>query len=108
MQCSRREERAPREMQGPGIWGRDARESLGPRFRGDDENRRSTPRAEIGLACIRIGLRLYRLGPVADARGHAAAAGPGPPVPADLLHVVIELDRVAGRVEHAGAVVDAG
>src|SRR6266571_2801367 len=86
MKCSRREERAPQEKQGPRIWGRDARESLGPRlavprnspslvFAGDDENRRSTPRAEIGLACIRIGLRLYRLGPVADARGHAAAEG---------------------------------
>src|SRR2546428_9416909 len=107
MQCSRREERAPREKQGPRTWGRDAREPLGPRlavprnslslvFAEDDENRRLSPRPEVGLACIRIGLRLYRLGPVADARGHAAVAGPRPPVPSHLLHVVIELDRVAG------------
>ncbi len=33
-----------------------------------------SPRPEIGLACIRIGLRLDRLGPVADARRRAAAA----------------------------------
>src|SRR6266851_2678848 len=108
MKCSRREGRAPREKQGPRIWGRDARESLGPRFRGDDENRRSSPRPEVGLACIRIGFRLDRIRPLGDACGHAGSLAARPPVPADLLHVVIELDRVAGRAEHAGAVVDAG
>jgi len=66
------------------------------------------PRPQVGLACIRIGLRPRRVGPLADARRTRVLLGRGPSVPIHLLHVVIELDGVAGRVEHVGAVVDAG
>src|SRR5712691_4099820 len=75
---------------------------------GTRSSRASTPRPQIGLACIRIGLRLDRFRPLADARRDAAPLGSRPSVPADLLHVVIELHGVARRVEHVGAVVDAG
>src|SRR4051794_13216077 len=56
------------------------------------------------LIHIAIAERLQRLGPVA---GYRAARGGGPhlSVPADLLHVVIELDAMPVRVEREGRVV---
>src|SRR6266508_3030804 len=67
---------------------------------------RSAPRPQIGLACIRIGLRLDRFRPLGDAHRRPPSPEARAPVPSDLLHVVVELDRVAGRVEHVGVVVD--
>ena len=68
---------------------------------------RSAERPLENLVHIGIAERLQRLRPLPC---HAAALGGGPhaAVPADLLHVVIELDAVAVRVEREGRVVDAG
>src|SRR5579884_1342220 len=68
----------------------------------------STPRAEERLALVGVAHRLERLGP--DAGRHLAALrrAAWPAVPADLLHLVVELQAVAVRVEDVGGVVDAG
>src|SRR6266853_3241547 len=66
----------------------------------------SAPGPEVRLACIRIGLRLDGFRPVGDARRRPPSPEARAPVPSDLLHIVVELDRVPCRVEHVGAVVD--
>src|ERR1700730_6948642 len=67
----------------------------------------SPERALEDLVDIGVGERRQRLGQVALDLA-ARRLRPDPAVPADLLHVVIELDAVAVRIERKRRVVDAG
>src|SRR4051794_14651490 len=69
--------------------------------------RRSAERPLKNLVHIAVAERLQRLRPLSC---HAAALGGGShaAIPANLLHVVIELDAVPVRIAHKGRVVDTG
>src|SRR3954454_2270897 len=69
--------------------------------------RRSAERPLENLVHVTVAERLQRLRPLPC---HAAACGGGPhaSVPANLLHVVIELDTVPVRVAYEGGVINAG
>src|SRR5215210_3660406 len=67
----------------------------------------SAERALEGLVDVGVGDRVQGFGPGGCERA-ALGGGAGAAVPADLLHVAVELDAVAVRVERKGAVVDAG
>src|SRR3984893_12710107 len=67
----------------------------------------SPERALEDLVDIGVGERLQRLGPVALDLA-AFRLRPDPAVPADLLHVIVELDAVAVRVERERRIIDAG
>src|SRR6266478_4616952 len=58
------------------------------------------------LVDIGVGERLQRCGPFARDLA-SRRLRPNPPIPADLLHVVIELDAVTVRIEREGRIVDA-
>src|SRR5260370_25947070 len=68
---------------------------------------RLAERALEYLVDVSVGERFQSRRPLAV---DAASLGGGahPSVPADLLHVIIELDAVAVRVERKGRIVDAG
>src|SRR5258708_33748573 len=63
--------------------------------------RRSAPGPQVGLPCIRIGFRLDRFGPLAEAHGDPGPFGPPASVPADLLQEVVELGARPGRASTA-------
>src|SRR5579864_4113507 len=64
-------------------------------------------RALEGLVDVAVRQGFQRFGPVAH-DGTALGGGARAAIPADLLHVVIELDAVAVRVERECRIVDAG
>src|SRR5207253_7501835 len=59
---------------------------------------------------VGVGVRERRqyLGPALAIDFAALGGGAHPAIPADLLHVIIELDAVAVGIESEGGVVDAG
>src|SRR5258708_38451810 len=64
--------------------------------------------AEIDLSGKGIDGGRHRLRPVLIVDLWPLRGGPRPAVPSHLLHVVVELERVAIGVEGKGAIIDAG
>src|SRR5436189_6180757 len=67
--------------------------------------KRSAPGAKERLSGVGIARSFECLGPRA-ARTPSFTRGARSPIPSDLLHLVIELQRVAVGIEHVGGVVD--
>src|SRR5438876_360893 len=68
--------------------------------------KRSAPGAKERLSGVGIARSFERLGPWA-ARRASRARGSRPPIPSDLLHLVIELQRVAVGIEDMRGIIDA-
>src|SRR5215471_10594204 len=66
-----------------------------------------SPRPLERLVDVRVGQRLERIGPRLEEMSTLCRRA-RPAVPADLLHVVVELYGVAGGIEDVGMVVDTG
>src|SRR5689334_2994136 len=69
---------------------------------------RSAQRPHVDLAEEGVAAALHRLGPACVVDLRPLRRGPRLAVPADLLHVVVELEGEAVRVDGESAVVDAG